>query len=100
MQHDLSKPSDAARRLSLKNVTIGEAREHLIGFISQHWERSLTTLAQKLRDQGFSQAETLDLAESFRPMFEKNLKEVVQQFDANADAFFAQCRAGEIEGHA
>lgn len=88
---DLPTAADAARKLSLKNVTIGEAREKLVQFLTNHWQQSLITLAEKLMGQGFSQKETLELCESFRPMFEKNLTDALLQFEQNADEFIALC---------
>lgn len=100
MQHDLPTAADATRRLSLKNVTVGEARERLIEFVTAHWERSLTTLAKKLMGQGFSQEETLELCEGFRPRFDESLTSAIAQFDANADEFIAMCavKEGQADG--
>lgn len=89
-QPDLPTAADAMRKLSLQNVTMGEARERLIVFLTDHWQQSLITLAEKLVGQGFTQKETLELCESFRPMFEKNLTEAILQFDQNADEFIAR----------
>ena len=94
MQPDLPTPGDVARRLSLKNVTVGEAREEMINFLTAHWQDSLIALAQKLiQEQGFTEEETLDLCESFRPMFEQNLAQALAQFDRDSDSFIAGCSA-------
>ena len=79
------------RTLSLNNVTVGEARQKMIEHLTAHWRQSLTTLAQKLTAQGFCQAETLELCESFQPQFEENMRAALKQFDDNADEFITQC---------
>ena len=62
MQPDLPMTNDVARRLSLKNVTVGEAREKMIEFLTARWQQSLITLAQKLiQEQRFSEHEALEL---------------------------------------
>ena len=94
MQHDLPTAADAARRLSLKNVTVSEAREKVIQFLTEHWKQSLIALAQKLiQQQGFSDEEATELCLSFRPMFEQNLTQALAQFDRDADSFIAGCSA-------
>lgn len=99
MQPDLPTPGDIARRLSLKNVTVGEAREEMIKFLTAHWQDSLIALAQKLiQEQGFTEEETLDLCASFRPMFEKNMTNALTQFDRDADSFIAACNGGMTVG--
>ena len=86
MQADLPTEADKARKL-----TIGDAREQMIQTLTDHWQASLVTLARKLTEQGFSELETLDLCESYRPMFEQNMTQALRQFDENADQFIAQC---------
>jgi hypothetical protein len=95
MQPDLPTPTDVSRRLKLKNVTIGEARERTIQLLTDHWLQSLLKLAQTLKAQGFSDEETLALCETMKPMFEKNLTEALLQFDQDADTFIEQCSASE-----
>jgi len=99
MQHDLPTPSDVERKLSLKNVTFGEAREKLVQFLTAQWAENLETLAKKLMGQGFSKEETLELCESYRPRFEEDLTAALRQFDQEADTFIAECAAkGESRG--
>jgi hypothetical protein len=90
----------AADKLSLQNTTVGEAREHVINFLTEHWKQSLITLAAKLTAQGFSQEETLELCESFRPRFDESLTNAIAVFDANADEFIATCadKEGRADG--
>jgi len=87
MKNDQRKAANANGKL-----TVGDAREQTIKFLTEHWEQSLVTLAHKLMGQGFSQEETLELCESFRPMFEKNMADALLQFDRDADEFIALCR--------
>lgn len=89
MQPDLPTQADVTRRLSLQNTSVGEAREKLIQFLTEHWLSSLTELAEKLTQQGFPSGEVLQLCESYRPRFEESLTEALTQFDRNADSFIA-----------
>ena len=98
MQHDLPTPADAAWKLSLQNVTMGDARERLIQFLTDHWFQSLSTLAEKLKGQGFGPVETSELCETFRPMFEENLTKAISEFDHNANDFVAQCSGETLHG--
>jgi len=91
---DLPTRTDFARKLNLKDVTVNEAREKLVLFLTAHWQRNLITLAQKLTEQGFSQQETLELCESFRPMFDENMTAFLTRFDEEAEGFAALCTGG------
>ena len=91
MQPDLPTSRDVARRITLKNVTIGEAKERTIQLLTDHWLQSLLTLAQELKAQGFSDEETLELCENMKPKFEENITQALRQFDDDADKFIAQC---------
>jgi endo-alpha-1,4-polygalactosaminidase (GH114 family) len=77
--------------LHLEDVSVPEAREALIRYVTDRWQTSLIALAHKLTQQGFAQGEILDLCDGYRPMFEENLTKALEQFDENAATFKAAC---------
>jgi len=93
-------PVDAfpPRRLSLHRVTVDEGREELIKFLTAHWEQSLITLAQRLRLQGFREAEILELCEEYRPMFNASMRSAIRQYDENAAKFDEKYRRAARNG--